>query len=202
MCARAANICNETGVTSYRVYVRRAGDATTTWTYVDTVCWGENTTVTVVNIPAEAEEAFKSMEPLAAESGFGQQAKPLVNLATYFVAKGEQEMTVRVTRGGIVLDITAKPRYHWDFGDGQTLDTEMQGRRYRAGDNTHTPPGAADAVMHWYRDAKTYQARLTTTWHATYTVNNGPAVDIPDEIEIEAAPLNVAVEEARAILYN
>jgi hypothetical protein len=56
--------------------------------------------------------------------------------------------------------------WHWDFGDGGTLETQVAGSRY---------PDLR--VAHTYRRSGTFTVTVTTIWSATYTVNGqGPYV--------------------------
>jgi len=67
--------------------------------------------------------------------------------------------------GAFGVDVRVKPEsYTWEFGDGEKLTTRRPGRPYPAFD-----------VTHMYAQPGRGQITLTTTWSATYRLDDDPA---------------------------
>lgn len=199
LCGSATSICGLNGI-NYRVYLTQPPDPNPD--VVGTVCLGGNRPpVQQVNVQQAVQDAMGRLALVGAKPRPAQAAPPLVNLATYFRAEGRTIAIGDVRLGGYVLEITAKPRYRWDFGDGTSLDTTLAGRGYETGDDPRHPPGAAGAIMHWYSSASARTVTLVTTWHASYTFD-GDIVDVPDEVTPPAETTSLSVREAKSILYN
>ena len=79
-------------------------------------------------------------------------------------------------------------RWHWDFGDGTSLDTQVPGSHY---------PDLT--VSHVYRAVGTFLVRVRTTWTATFTVN-GSSPRAVDGSVTQHAQLAVRVGQGRAVL--
>lgn len=88
------------------------------------------------------------------------------------------------------VEITATPRWSWDFGDGGRLETSQEGSRYP--DFT---------VSHTYRKAGRYTVTCTTTWEATFTVDGLGPFPVAEPITQEARRA-IRVAEARARLVR
>jgi len=84
------------------------------------------------------------------------------------------------------VQLTATPRWTWDFGDGGRLVTDIAGSRW---------PDLA--VSHIYRHSGTHVAHVRTTWRAEFTVGGLGPFPVPEEVTQEAV-LPVLVGEARA----
>jgi len=81
-----------------------------------------------------------------------------------YVEPAEQDFHT-VLLGTYGVDVHVKPeKYTWDFGDGEKLTTRRAGRPYPAFD-----------VTHMYAETGTRQITLTTTWTATYRLDDDPA---------------------------
>ena len=90
--------------------------------------------------------------------------------------------------GSATVSLAPTARWHWDFGDGGTLDTSQAASRY-----------PDTAVSHVYRRSGTFEVTLTTTWSATFTVNGqGPYV-VDGEISQDRIR-QITVGQGRAVL--
>lgn len=70
--------------------------------------------------------------------------------------------------------------YHWDFGDGSTLNTTSPGHPYPSHD-----------VASRYEHEGWYDVRLTTTFAGQYSVAGGPWEDIDGTITVDSDPVAV-----------
>lgn len=187
------------GTTRFRVYLTRPPAPRR---HFGDVCLGARQVTTQADVDAEVQRAIKNLPLLGAAPSLGQRSAPLANLATYFQASGQPVATTTVQLEGNELIITASATYRWDFGDGASTTTTAQGRSYRPGDDVRQPPGATDAVMHWYRTPAPVVAKLQTSWHATYTFITSNPIDVPGNVTPPAITLPVTVHAGRATLYN
>lgn len=89
---------------------------------------------------------------------------------------------------GVRVVLRPVARWHWDFGDGTSLDTQVPGSRY---------PDLA--VSHVYRTAGTFIVRVTATWTATYTVDGSGPQAVEGSVT-QHAQLAVQVGQGRAVL--
>jgi len=78
--------------------------------------------------------------------------------------------------------------WHWDFGDGGSLDTQIAGSRF-----------PDTQVAHTYRHGGRFQVTLTTTWSATFTVNGAGPYVVDGQITQESQRWLV-VGQGRAVL--
>lgn len=137
---------------------------------------------------AQLHEAFERAVP-AAQITWQPPAGLLPQVPVLFDSGQPQEAGAS-THGLGSASVTLNPSatWHWDFGDGGQLDTQISGSRY-----------PQDAVSHIYRHSGTFPLTLTTTWSATYTVNGqGPYV-VDGHITQESSS-QVSVGQGRAVL--
>ena len=90
--------------------------------------------------------------------------------------------------GSASVNLAPSAIWHWDFGDGSQLDTQISGSHY-----------PQDEVSHTYRHSGTFPVTLTTTWSATYTVN-GQGPYVVDGHIIQESTRQVTVGQGRAVL--
>jgi len=102
------------------------------------------------------------------------QAKPavkgLVNLPSYFWVSGPATQTRSVNVGPYLVSVTAAIiDYSWSWGD-QTpgLSTNDPGAPW---------PGRS-SINHAYLQRGQFPVTVTTRWHGTFRVNNGPPQDV------------------------
>ena len=70
--------------------------------------------------------------------------------------------------------------YHWDLGDGNTIDTSKPGKPYPSEEITSTY-----AYEGWY------DVTLTTTFSGEFSVNGGEWQPIDGTIEVESEPIEI-----------
>lgn len=113
----------------------------------------------------------------------------LVGLPVIFFTTDATAQTFTVPIRGFAVVITAGATgFTWHTGDGT--------------DVTSTGPGAPyphATVTHQYR-AGTYTASLTTTWSATFTVNGGPAQQVPGTTTTDGPASSLTVLQAHPVL--
>jgi hypothetical protein len=105
------------------------------------------------------------------------------------VDQPEEPLTASFELAGLPIELTARPRWVWDFGTS-TFATSSAGRRW---------PDAT--VDHVYRRSGPARVSVTAVWEAAYVVAGiGPlAVDEPvTQDEVEAVP----VGQGRAVLVR
>ncbi len=105
------------------------------------------------------------------------------------VTQSEQPLVESFTLVGLPIELTARPRWVWDFGTA-SLSTSSAGRRW---------PHAT--VDHTYRASGTGQVRVTAVWEATYEVAGVGPLTI-DEPVTQWTSLDIPVGQGRAVLVR
>jgi len=141
--------------------------------------------------PDEVYRYFRTL-PLPALSTRQQPpGNALVNLPVIFFTDSPTTQTFTLDIRGFRVVITATATgFTWHTGDGTDL--------------TSTDPGAPypnQTVTHDYR-AGTFTASLTATWTATFTVDGGPAQQVPGATTTDGPPVTFAVLQAHAVLTD
>ena len=95
-------------------------------------------------------------------------------------------MQVEVLGRQVVLQPV--PSWHWDFGDGASLDHAGPGSRY-----------PSLGVSHAYRRGGAHRVTVTTTWSATFTVDGFGPFTVSSPVRQQAQAV-VRVGQARAVL--
>ncbi|MDQ0277543.1 hypothetical protein QO003_001846 [Arthrobacter silviterrae] len=147
-------------------------------------------------IAARIEHEFKQLPVAPATIGSQPGPHTLRGNNTNFYANAT-EQTFNITLLGQKVHITATTTtYTWNYGDGTTLGpTPSHGAPLpddRIGEQTKT--------SHAYTTTGKYTITLTTHYTGTYTVNNGPTLPIPGQVNIPSPPLHLTVW--RAITRN
>lgn len=105
------------------------------------------------------------------------------------VTQSEEPLMESFTLAGLPIDLTARPRWVWDFGT-ESLSTISAGRRWP--DTT---------IDHTYRSAGVAPVRVTAVWNGSYVVAGiGPL--LIDEPVTQSAALEVPVGQGRAVLVR
>ena len=158
----------------------------------------------VIDIPGLALEAFRSIEMpqprLLVQPPGGET---LVNFPTVVSTTAEPKTyTVPMGNTGITIILDTWPsNYHWDFGDGATLDTDAPGRAWTDGD---LPATDDRFITHEYTDAdETFDASVAITWSANFRVagqSDWQAVD--GQVTRDSADVALTILEARPELVE
>lgn len=108
-----------------------------------------------------------------------------------FFGVNQQEQAIRISFElvGLPIDLTARPRWNWDFG-GARLSTASAGQRW---------PDAT--IAHTYRRSGTPEASVTSVWRATYEIAGVGPLTVADPVT-QSASLGVEVGQGRAILVR
>lgn len=158
----------------------------------------------VIDIPGLALEAFRSIEMpqprLLVQPPGGET---LVNFPTVVSTTAEPKTyTVPMGNTGITIILDTWPsNYHWDFGDGTTLDTDAPGRAWTEGD---LPATDDRFITHEYTDAdETFDASVAITWSANFRVagqSDWQAVN--GQVTRDSADVALTILEARPELVE
>lgn len=140
-------------------------------------------------IAAQIQTKFEQLPVVAGTSGIQPNPHTLKGAETNFYAEAA-EQTFTVDMLGQSVAIVAKPvQYRWDYGDGASLGpTTLMGGPLpedRWGEKTRT--------SHVYTQTGDFQVLLTTYFQGTYSVNNGPALPIPEEGQFSSPPQTISV---------
>lgn len=114
----------------------------------------------------------------------------LKNAHTNFYASNHRPQTVTRTMFDQEVTITATPiEYRWDYGDGETLVTEVPGHPVEVF-NTETE------TSHQYSDTGLYTVALTTVFEGTYQVDGGATQTVSSPVTQVADPVEIRIWRA------
>lgn len=114
----------------------------------------------------------------------------LKNAHTNFYASNHNPQTVTQMMFGQEVTITATPiEYRWDYGDGNTLTTELPGYPVEVF-NTETD------TSHQYTDTGLYSVDLTTVFEGTYQVDGGETQMVSSTVTQQADPVEIRIWRA------
>ena len=177
-CARAAQLL--------RVWLSEDGGAT--WRDLGLVCIPPGGPVTIAQVGSSVAEEFERAIP---ETGLTYQPRrgvlpylPVIFHSTQPSALPPSNHVIN----GVRVVLYPRPSWTWDFGDGASLRTSVPGSTY---------PDLA--VSHTYSRGGRMQVRVTTSWNATYMIDDlGPfQVSLP---VTQTATATLPVGQARAVL--
>lgn len=116
----------------------------------------------------------------------------LVNFDTNFLTDNTDSTRQRVQLLGQTMVVEATPAsYIWQFGDGDTLETETPGARY---------PDLE--VTHRYQRKETFQPRVDTVYRGRYRVNGGPWIELTGTHTVTGEAQDLEVIGARPVLVS
>lgn len=114
----------------------------------------------------------------------------LKNAHTNFYASNHRPQTVTRTMFDQEVTITATPvEYHWVYGDGETLVTDVPGHPVEVF-NTETE------TSHQYTDTGLYTVALTTVFEGTYQVDGGATQTVSSPVTQVADPVEIRIWRA------
>lgn len=184
-CQLAAVGCPR-GAFRLRAWLREGAQAG--WRDLGLVCVPSGGPVTVARVERELTERFERRLP---ETGIA--ATPPRGVLPYLpvVFDSGQPSVVPATTHQILgreVVLDPHPTWHWEFGDGATMTTDVPGSRY---------PDLA--VSHAYRSGGTMLVRVTTVWTARFTVDGLGPFTVSDPVR-QTAQMRIEVGQARAVL--
>jgi hypothetical protein len=160
------------------------------WEQLDRAC----VDITALNPAPSPAEIFRYFQTLPLPQLPTRQQPPgngLVGLPVIFFTDEPTTQTHTLDIRGFTVDITATATaFTWHTGDGTDLTTTTPGDPYP----DHT-------ISHDYASG-TYTASLTTTWTATFTIDDGLTVPVPGSTTTEGPPITFQVLQARPVLTN
>lgn len=160
---------------------------TGSWRDLGSVCLRE-TVHTVESLGQDLRSIVRQELPRA-DLGVLPASGVVTQLPTYF-ASGQADGAVRFQRdvAGARVDLVARPRWQWDFGDGASMTTDVAGELVPGG-----------PVAHVYRRPGLWEVRCRVLWEAEFTVDGLGPFPVTGTIR-QAARGVVAVGEGRALL--
>ena len=177
-CARAAQLL--------RVWL--SDDGGVTWRDLGLVCLPPGGPVTVATIGLAVSDEFERAIPSSSLTHQPRQGV-LPHLPVIFHSSQPSGLPPSEhVINGVRVTLYPRPSWTWEFGDGSTLRTTIPGSTY---------PDLA--VSHTYSRGGRMQVRVTTTWNATYMIDDlGPFhVSLP---VTQTATIVLPVGQARAVL--
>jgi hypothetical protein len=105
------------------------------------------------------------------------------------VDQSEEPFTEAFEIVGLPVEITARPRWSWDFGS-EPVATSSAGRRW-----------PNPTIGHVYRRSGQNEAQVTAMWDATYVVAGVGPLAIAEPVT-QRATIDVPVGQARAVLVR
>jgi hypothetical protein len=168
-----------------RVWFQPAGG---TWTEVGLICLRPGGPVTVSRLSSLARDRFvQDLPPVTI--GQAPAAGVLAQIPVVFSSGQSAE---GFDRGydllGERVDVSGRPRWTWQFGDGGSLTTDDPGGEY---------PNMA--VSHPYRRTGPMEVSVRTDWLATFTVDGLGPFPIREPVT-QSDTGRVSVGEGRAVL--
>lgn len=123
----------------------------------------------------------------------------IVRLNANFFSSAEQNVQV-----GELFGISAAVRFtpyawHWDYGDGESLDSDDPGASWEAlglEEFSRTP------TSHEFSDEGTFTVRLTVDFHAEYRFRGGEWTAIAGSVSRTADPVTATVGTAQTVLVS
>lgn len=143
----------------------------------------------VISVSLE-EFARMPVEPLVANAGPPDGWVP-VNMVNVLYAEAEEQI-LDVEIIGTPVQVRATPvAYHWDLGDGNTINTDKPGEPY-----------PSEQVSSEYTYEGWYDITLTTTFEGEFSVNGGEWQPIDGTIEVASEPIEIFAKSFESRLVN
>ncbi len=177
-CARAAQLL--------RVWLSEDGGVT--WRDLGLVCIPPGGPVTVAQVTTSVSDEFERSIP-ATGLTFQPRRGVLPYLPVIFHSTQPSDLPPSEhVINGVRVTLYPRPSWTWEFGDGASLLTTIPGSTY---------PDLT--VSHTYSRGGRMQVRVTTSWNATYMIDDlGPfQVSLP---VTQTATATLPVGQARAVL--
>jgi hypothetical protein len=183
--------------------ITRTNDAVTG---IDTYCptQGQQT------LNAAAEAAFADTHIVVPEPGVQPGTSTLVNWPTTVYSTFTTYDTPTNLAGTPVKFRIMPTTYHWNFGDGTTMDSTWGGEQLDIDSLYRSVDWDMDAMQELLKDRAPAYREYTSCAHRTvqlsvtvggqYSVNGGPYTTIAGTLTADAPPLVLNVREARSEL--
>ena len=172
----------------YRMRAWSRDSATEPWRDLGLICIARSGPVSVARVDTELRDEF--VRDLPGSSISVEPPRGVLPYLPVVFDSGQPRSVppteIEVLGRRVVLQPIAA--WHWDFGDGATLDDAGPGSRY---------PDLA--VAHAYRTGGNHRVRVTTTWSATFTVDGLGPFTVSSPVHQQAQTV-VRVGQARAVL--
>jgi len=172
-----------------RIWLLRPG---ATWEDVGRACQGDSPPVTVTDVGSSVRDRAEALLP-PLRAGVQPASGSLVRMPTLFrtgqPAQGIDGADLSVL--GLDVRLTARVRWHWDYGDG-------------ADEWTSSPGGTwpTTTVNHVYRAAGRPTATVESVWRAEFTVEGIGPFPVPGPLLTQQDSVLVVVRAAHAHLVG
>ncbi|WP_336710841.1 PKD domain-containing protein [Arthrobacter sp. USHLN218] len=150
--------------------------------------YSENPNDVLDRIAEDILAAFRKLD-IAAGDVVGQPSPHTLKGAhtNLYAVAGRQSRDFRLHGQDIHLE--ARPvQYTWNYGDATSKAYLTPG-----GPINRNQWGNPTVTSHVYRETGDYTVALTVTYRATYSVNGGPAVDVPGEADFVSPAQTISV---------
>ena len=163
-------------------------DGGATWENLGVVCIPPTGPTTVASVGQDVVDEFTAALP--GVSLTHQPAVGIVTQAPVLFDSGQPHRLPPVITEVAGRTVVLEPVAHWlwEFGDGAALETDLAGSRY---------PDMS--VSHTYRRSGRHRVGLTTTWTATFTIDDLGPFTVSQTITQHQRRV-VTVGQARAVL--
>lgn len=130
------------------------------------------------------------VRPLVANAGPPEGWIPVNMTNVLYVEPEAQVLDLELL--GTPVQVRATPvAYHWDLGDGNTINTDKPGEPY-----------PSEQVSSEYTYEGWYDITLTTTFEGEFSVNGGEWQPIDGTIEVASEPIEIFAKSFESRLVN
>lgn len=185
LCLHSVATCTA-GQLRYRVWFGRT-DADLA--VIGSVCWGSSYPLTRRDVDSSIREtAMRAVPPL--RPGVDPATGTLTSVpAVFYTQQPSVYRAPSMRLAGFTIRVSAVPRWHWMWGDGQSQWVAVPGAPY-----------PSSAVTHQYRSAGRYVAAVRTVWQASYTASGLGPFPVTGEAVTQTAAVRVLVRASRVVL--
>ncbi len=186
-CKHAVTSCPR-GSLRYRVWFGKTASALSV---VGSVCWGSSNPITRTQVEGRIDDYvvryIPSLRPGYAPPGGSLTSVPVI----FWTGQPTSFKPPKFSLSGHSVSITAKPTWRWTWGDGESAWKSVAGAQY-----------PSRQITHQYRAQGNYKVRVTTVWHARYTVSGIGTFDASGEVLRQSKSLDVPIKSARTVLIS
>ncbi len=184
-CRGPARLCGPDGYW-LRVFLTRPGGAEIN---LGAACFGSGGPVSRVTAEALLRDRVVTLVP-PLRAWRQPEGRALPHIPVVFgVDQAEQDLTASFDLIGLPVDLTARVRWVWDFGNS-SLSTTSAGR-----------PWPRETISHAYRRSGSAQAVVTAVWEATYEIAGVGPLPVAEPVT-QRADLTLTVGQGRAVLVR
>jgi hypothetical protein len=186
---RTIDVSCPVGTVPVRIWLLRPGQD---WAVVGHACQGPHAPVTLAAVGSSVRDRAEAALP-ALHAAVQPAAGTLVRVPALFrtgqPARGIRRADLSVL--GLDVRLTARVRWHWDYGDGTTAWTSLPGGSW-----------PDTSVSHTYLVPGTLAASVRSVWRGQFTVEGLGPFAVPGAALTQQAGVTVVVRAAHAHLVG